>query len=107
MSVGGIRRSLGLGELAVELINWQVLSRCVSLFTLEQMSGSLDPWRTEVRSKIRSVSHHVVVSDIEIVFDIQPFAVGEDVAEGGVTRGYRLVSAELGVLDLIYDSARC
>lgn len=72
-----------------------MLAWCVPLLTFEQMTSRDDPRCTEVRREFRPVAHHVVISDIKVVFDIAPLVVGKDVAEWRVASRDRLVPAQL------------
>jgi hypothetical protein len=72
-----IRRNFGCGKVFLEFVWWKVFTRCIPFFTLEEMFGGINPRSTEVWSEVISVSHHVVISDIKVVFHISPFIVGE------------------------------
>jgi hypothetical protein len=97
--VSGIRWDFWCGKvflkLGSEAVDRSVLSRCIALFTLEQVSSGVDPRCAEVRGEIRPVAHHVVVSNIEVVLYISPFIVGKQMAEWRITRSDCLVSAKL------------
>ena len=72
-----------------------MFSRCITLFSLQEMFGGIDPRSTEERGEVISISHHVMISHIEIVLDISPFVIGKEVAEWGVARSDRLVPTKL------------
>jgi hypothetical protein len=86
--MGGIGRDLGSGQLLLELLgdidamgDRQVLAWGITLFASKQVQSGSDPWCAEVRGEIISVAHHVVVSNVEVVFRVPPFVVGKDVTE--------------------------
>lgn len=58
-----------------------MFSRGIALFAFQQVFSGIDPWSTEVRSEVISISHHIMVSYVKVVFDISPFMIGEEVAE--------------------------
>jgi hypothetical protein len=75
--MGGIRRNLRCGKVLLEFMRRKVFTRCIPFFTLEEMFGGINPRSTEVGCEVISVSHHVMISDIKVVFDISPFIIGE------------------------------
>ena len=79
--MGSIGGNLGRREFLFELLcksmDRSMFSRSITFLTLEEMFGGIDPWSTKVWGEVVSVSHHVVVSDIKVVFDVSPFIVGE------------------------------
>ena len=77
-SIGGnLGRREFLLELLCEPVYRSMFSRCITFLALEEMFGGIDPWSTKVWGEVVSVSHHVVVSDIKVVFDISPFIIGK------------------------------
>lgn len=99
MGVGGIRRDPGSRQFTLgQTVGGQVFARSIAFLPFEQVAGSDDPRRTEVWCQVRSVAHHVVVPDVKVVLDVQPFLVGEEVAERGIALRDRLVPAQLSPL---------
>jgi hypothetical protein len=81
--MSGIWRKLWCWQFLLEVPGEirSMLSRGISLCTFQQMFGGIDPGSTEVRGKVVSVSHHVMISYVKVVFDIPPFVIGEQVTE--------------------------
>lgn len=81
LRVGSIGGNLGRREFLLELLcksmDRSMFSRCITFLAFEEMFGGIDPWSTKVWGEVVSVSHHVVISDIKVVFDISPFIIGE------------------------------
>jgi hypothetical protein len=47
------------------------------------MKRRLDPRTAQIRTERVPIAHHVVEPDVKVVFDVEPFVVREEVAEGG------------------------
>lgn len=82
LSVGSIRRNLRCWKFLLEFIkSREVFSWCIPFFAFQEMFSGVDPWSTKVRGEVVSVSHHIMVSYVKVVFDISPFIIGEKVTE--------------------------
>ena len=109
LSVRSVGRQLWFGQLSLDL-HLALPSmgiRPVRVFSAQQVLGRLDPWHAEVRRQLVGVAHHVVEADVEIVFDIAPFFVCEQVAEGRVALRDGFVAAQLYISTHDHDTGLC